>query len=615
MAGVQYYGLTHFVTNGSHPSQPLGQYFGTPGVAETFRKNGTWRLIETGFGLTYWEGQVAPDGTLLPPNPQPPGFPTFTSPYGYDGFLELQVEYEPDPNHPCPCQGQNPSGLQSCPAGPSSGKSVDLQSGRFQFDLPLLDVKALGQSGWNLALHYYANFGIDGILGKNFNYPQYTSLNELATASDFEFGTSGNNVELVSSNNTRDVFAQLYPGGPYSSTGNNSGATLTRAGSGAGDEFTLIAADGTVTIFFGFDEAIATPGQMKSITDRYGNAQTFTWQSVEEVPQMTAVTDSYGRTVEYRYYGAEFGYRAREIEDFLGRKVNFQYDEWGHLVAVVLPSIEKAAPGNTFPGGTAYVFQYDVENRRPERRDDLIRIWYPNQTLPFLDAATRTVNVDAVYREATPRYTVQYGQDATDLESYGKVLFETVGDPDPGGHVGGTFAYEYSAADLPTNIIDPGHPITQRTVMIDRNGNRTIWDFNDQGMVARHEVQNNRDKSSLEAASSVTWMKYNDQNRPLLTVYPEGNSTTYTYDSGDVPGIGIYAPRRGLLLAQTQLPGNGIGLPARSGSNGQTQLTQRFFYDPLFNQVCAAIDQRGNPIDDSDTYLFHAAKRRRHAHR
>ena len=163
--------------------------------------------------------------------------------------------------------------------------------------------------------------------------------------------------------------------------------------------------------------------------------------------QLTSVTDSYGRTIQYSYYGPEFGYCLQQITDFLGRQLNFQYDSLGHLVAVVTPSIQQAAAGNTFPGGTAYVFQYDVNNPRPERQDDLIKIWFPNEAPPFIDAATRTVNVAGVYQSATPRYVVQYGQDPTDSDLYGRVLRETVGDPANG--VGGSYQYFYTTQDLP----------------------------------------------------------------------------------------------------------------------------------------------------------------------
>ncbi len=67
--------------------------------------------------------------------------------------------------------------------------------------------------------------------------------------------------------------------------------------------------------------------------------------------------------------------------------------------------------------------------------------------------------------------------------------------------------------------------------------------------------------------------------------------------SSTVPG------RVGLMLSKTELIGNSIGIPSRSESNGQYQLTQRYFYDPIFNEPCAMIEERGNPIDSSGTYF------------
>ena len=119
-------------------------------------------------------------------------------------------------------------------------------------------------------------------------------------------------------------------------------------------------------------------------------------------------------------------------------------------MAVVTPSILKAATGNTFPGGTAYVFQYDVNNPRPERRDDLVKIWFPNEATPFIDAADADGQRGAGLPSATPRYFVEYGQDPTDADMYGRVVRETVGDPANG--VGGTFQYLYTTQDLPANL-------------------------------------------------------------------------------------------------------------------------------------------------------------------
>ncbi|EQD36335.1 hypothetical protein B2A_12188, partial [mine drainage metagenome] len=143
--------------------------------------------------------------------------------------------------------------------------------------------------------------------------------------------------------------------------------------------------------------------------------------------------------------------------DFMGRQLNFQYDSAGRLVAAVLPSINSAAPGNTFPNGTAYVFQYDVNNTDPNRQNDLINIYYPNQTLAYINSS-RVVDVTSVYASATPRYTITYGQGSTNPD-YGMVLTETVGDPANG--IGGTYSFAYSTSNLPTNIIRPRRPDCQ----------------------------------------------------------------------------------------------------------------------------------------------------------
>ena len=415
--------------------------------------------------------------------------------------------------------------------------------------------------------------------------------------------SSGTSVVLLSGQNTQETFN--LSGGVYvPATGNNTAARLTRTGSGtSADQFTLTSSQGTVSTFYGFYSGLATPGRLQSIQDRLGNKQAYTWVNTGGIDQLQSVTDSYGRTITYTYYGSESNYQLSQITDFLGRQLNFQYDSAGRLVAVVTPSILQAAAGNTFPGGTAYVFEYDSNNPRPQRQNDLIKVWYPNQTQSYLDTATRTVDVAGVYVGAAPRYSVTYGQDPTDTDLWGRVLSETVGDPEQG--VGGTYNYLYTSESLPTNLIDSGDPIVFQATMTDRNGNQSIYDFNANQMPSCVTVMRTRSKIDIPPfsggggfASYVTWTKYNANNQPLVVVYPEGNSTQYAYDTGVISGIsGVYSPRLGLLLSETRLPGNSIGIASRAGSNGQYQLERTYFYDPLFNQQCAMIEERGNPIE------------------
>jgi len=458
-----------------------------------------------------------------------------------------------------------------------------LATGEFIFSLDLLSAAAIGQGSWKFSLQYLSNNGVSDIVGLYWNYSQNYQLVQLPNG----------DIILLTPDNLQETF--IYNGNGWLSGYNSTQATLVEINAGtANDTFILTSNAGTVTEFFGFYSSITTPGRVKSITDRYGNGQSLTWASVGGVMQLSSVTDSYGRTTNYSYYGSTGNYLLSQITDFMGRQLNFYYDAAGHLTAVILPNINNTASGNAYPNGTAYVFQYDVSNADPNRQNDLIKIWYPNQTLPYM--SSRNVDIASVYANATPRYVIAYGQTSTDL-NYGAVVSETVGDPANG--VGGTYTFTYSNTNLPANIIDPTDPIVSQTTMTDRNGNVKVFNFNYNGMVVMKQENTNRNKSSLEVGPYITWTQYNDQNQKLLEVLPAGNSIAYTYDTGMIDfgsGPQLYPPRRGLLLSETHYPGNSIGVPSRPGSNGQTQLTKTYFYDPIYNLVCAEINEKGNPI-------------------
>ena len=153
-----------------------------------------------------------------------------------------------------------------------------------------------------------------------------------------------------------------------------------------------------------------------------------------------------------------------------------------------------------------------------------------------MDAAARTVNVAGVYASATPRYVVEYGQDPTDADLYGRVVRETVGDPANG--VGGTYQYLYTTQGLPGIPFpsDPADTLVFRCVLTDRNDNQTVYDFNAAQMPVRVEVIRSRGKidipSTVTWPSYVTWTQYNSQNQPVLQILPAGNSLAFTYENG-----------------------------------------------------------------------------------
>ncbi len=477
---------------------------------------------------------------------------------------------------------------------------VSLGNGQLTFTIDLMALAALGEGAWSLDLNYLSGAGLDSVLGIGFNFTQGPVLSAIPGG-----------VQIVSGANSLETFAALGSG-QYSSAGNNTASTLVRNNIGLITEtFTLTSGAGTVATYSGINSLIAVPGRLVASADRYGNTQTFAWAMAGAAAQLTSATDSYGRTVAYSYFGPEYQYKLQQVTDYLGRQANFQYDFAGHLIAAVLPGINKAISGNTFPGGTAYVFQYDVNNPRTQRQNDLIAIWYPNEVQPYLNATAgstgfRTVDTASVYASAIPRYQISYGQDPTDADMWGRVSSVTAGGGPTGAGGTGSYIYTSDPAELPANITNPNDPIVFRAVTTDRNGNQCTFDFNASSMPVRVEQLATRSKltvnnTSFPAPSWVTWNVYGTNNLVAATVYPEGNSVQYAYENGTVPNLGtpnnFYAPRVGLLLSETHLPGNSYNVPSyRSGSGGQAMLTRRYFYDPIFNQQCAIIEERGNPI-------------------
>lgn len=509
----------------------------------------------------------------------------------------LSIDYFQSVPSGCPCSpttgGQ---AVNACPADRMSTggcNSVRLSTGQFVFNLPLLSISSVGGIGWGFSLNYLSGSQIDDVLGNHFNFPQQLHL-------EFTDGGAGiNMVDVVTGETTVEMFEEtsgnsnIYVPSP----GNNSRAHLAVNNVGSSsEEFVLTPAAGVETTFGGFDSGIAAGlrGKLKSIQDRFGNEQTYQWSEIDtDVYRLASVTDSYGRTVSYSYDGGS-PYRLLEIKDFLERKLTFTYDANDRLESVVTPSVTTAAEGNTFPGGTAYVFAY-------KSTTDLIeKIWYPNQCAPYVND-DRTVDISGVKNNATPRYTVEY--DGSD-----RVIKETVGDDPITPTVGGSYTFSYDDSPSTTNLIDGSDPIVDETTVTDRNGNETVYSFTQAGMVARLRVKRNRDKIDIPSTGTFpqydTWTAYNENNQPVEVVFPEGNSVVYEYEDGTVSGIsGTYNPRVGLLLRETRKPGNTISIPSRSGSSGQTELTRRFFYDPIFNQQTAVIEERGNPIASGPTYF------------
>jgi len=139
-----------------------------------------------------------------------------------------------------------------------------LHTGQFIFDLPLLSISSVGGKSWSFNLKYLPGAGTNGLLGRNWDYTQNACLIDVG----------GGNVELLSGNQTRELFMSNGDG-TFSSLYNNTMATLVLTGTGVDERYELTTSDGTVSVFYGHDVAIQTPGKIITAIDRYGNVQSF----------------------------------------------------------------------------------------------------------------------------------------------------------------------------------------------------------------------------------------------------------------------------------------------------------------------------------------------------
>lgn len=115
------------------------------------------------------------------------------------------------------------------PLQAGSTGSVVLQTGQFIFSLDLLSAPAVGQGTWNFSIDYLANNGVNDLFGIGWNYSQNYRLTQPISSE----------VALTTPENTEAVYTSAG-GGQWSSSGNNSAATLVEVNAGtANDTFIL----------------------------------------------------------------------------------------------------------------------------------------------------------------------------------------------------------------------------------------------------------------------------------------------------------------------------------------------------------------------------------------
>jgi RHS repeat-associated protein len=330
--------------------------------------------------------------------------------------------------------------------------------------------------------------------------------------------------------------------------------------------------------------------RMTELRDRHGNRMRFEYNAQG---QLIRVSDTLGRPINYSYNADG---RLVEVRDFINRSIKFEYDQQGDLVAVTSPAVTGTPTGNDFPQGKTTRYSYSSGFANRVLNHNLLTITAPNEVASGggprvrfeYDTDPNSLNLDRVVRqinggtntlfEGNPKHEYRNSKPSESfrISDFG---FRISSD---GGAVpaGGTISYEYRLVGVvPPN--DFSAPMTQ-TLVTDRNGNRTEYQFNQLGNIVRIREFTNRNVRASDPEFFETRYEYNKDGEMARVVYPEGNSVEYVYDDRNTDRF-----QQGNLLTITQRP------DAKRGGD-QASIRTSYTYEPIYNQVRSVSDARGN---------------------
>jgi RHS repeat-associated protein len=296
--------------------------------------------------------------------------------------------------------------------------------------------------------------------------------------------------------------------------------------------------------------------RLSASRDRNGNTIKHLYN---EKGQLVRTLDVFGGTFDYRYNDDG---RIIELKDFSGRTVRFQYDQNGDLVAVTRPAVTGTPNGNDFPQGKTMRYTYTSGFQDERYNHNLLTITAPNEV---------AVN-------GPPRVIFEYTRPGA--SQVDRVTRVTIGGKNQSGiPAGGTIRYEFRRLGLP----QAGDFISavSQTIVTDRNGNRTEYQFNQLGNIVRRREFNNRRIRPGDPEFVETRLEYNKDGELTKITYPEGNTIEYVYDDKNLDRF-----QQGNLLRTIRRP------DAKRGGD-QTQIATSQTYEPIYNQVRSFTDERG----------------------
>jgi RHS repeat-associated protein len=435
----------------------------------------------------------------------------------------------------CSCKAVEFLGI----AQDTGGGNVDLHTGQFRLHIVDLRIRSRGFD-WSFERAYRSASFFNGPLGYNweFNYNRRLFVQPDGNVLRMDGFGRADRYTLV-----RNEFES--PRGFYTHLLKNADGSFTER-------------DRTRTqVLYSAPEADGL-ARMVELRDRNGNRMRFLYNSDG---QLTQVLDTLGRAVDYHYDGSG---RLVEVIDFIGRAIHIDYNLDGDLTAVTSPSVTGTPNGNDFPDGKTTRYRYRSGSADARFDHQLLELTRPNE----------------VASDGPPCLLVEYDTDP-DSPNAGRVTRQTMGGLNATGvPAGGVLSYSY----LPLERTEPDEfkASVSQTVVMDRNGNQTEYQFNQVGDTLRIREFANRGIHTDAPQFFESLFEYNRDGELTLVIKPEGNSVQYRYDDNNLDRL-----QQGNLLAETHVP------DPRRGADQQS-IRVSYTYEPLFNQRRTITDARGN---------------------
>jgi len=306
---------------------------------------------------------------------------------------------------------------------------------------------------------------------------------------------------------------------------------------GRGERYLLTAIDGTEHRFerpAGWPRPDRLP--LVAITDRFGNAQTLTY---DPEGRLVRITDDLGRFLEFRYGDCDL---LEQVADSAGRTIRYEHDRTlQHLACVVTPPTAEA------PEGARTCYEYDDGESHGRLRHNILRVIAP-------DGCMKVEN--------------EYGKDPS-TDDFARVITQLSGERHRGD-------FRATRLTTPTRVPDAINlPALLVETMVD--GDYRVTTFNFRGNALEERFRLARDRSWRLVVEAY---RYDEAGNLTLHRRPNGQTTRLIHDVANAD------PQARANLLETWLDA-----PPAKPAIGRRIL--RATYEPRFQMLSRVEDESG----------------------